>query len=112
MEFVPDTTPEPVSENRSRYALVIALVGLLIPGILVVYLARYNATWTAAEITAVAGLFTGIVGTLVGAFLGVQAAMAGQQQATLRADSATKEAAYYRAKAAAAPLVPTVPPAG
>lgn len=100
MDPNPKPTATPVSESRSRYALITALVGLLIPGLLIAYLAHFYKTgWTAAEITTVAGLFTGIVGTLVGAFLGVQAAVAGQQQAQAQTETANLRAAHWQGKA-------------
>ncbi|MBO2008344.1 hypothetical protein [Hymenobacter negativus] len=97
MEPLP--TPVPIAESRSRYALIIALIGLLISGILTAYLAHASTTvWTAAEITSLVGQFIGIVGTLVGAFLGVQAATAGQQQAQAQTEAATQRAAALKSR--------------
>ena len=60
-------------------ALVVAVIGLLLPALLVVFLVIYG--WKADEISTVVGLFTGLVGTLVGAFLGVQVGSSGRQTA-------------------------------
>ena len=86
------------SDSQSLYALIIGIIGLLIPAVLVGFLAYYNARnanqaavlWKASEITAVAGLFTSIVGTLVGAFLGVQVGAAGKQLTVQVANQAIK----------------------
>lgn len=85
-------TPGLLPDLRTLAALLVALVGLLIPAVLVVWLGRGKApAWTASELTSLAGLFTGIVGTLVGAFLGVQVAAAGAQQAQKAVASANQQ---------------------
>ena len=76
-------------ETRVGSALIIAVVGLLIPAILVVFLAFKD--WKVNDITTIVGCFTGLVGTLVGAFLGVQVGSAGKQKAENLARRALSE---------------------
>jgi len=64
---------------RVGSALIVAVVGLLIPAVLVVFLV-YN-DWKSNEVSTIVGLFTSVVGTLVGAFLGVQVGAAGKAKA-------------------------------
>jgi len=61
-------------------ALLVALVGLTLPALLAGYLGR-NSVWTPADVIALIGAFTTVVGTLVGAFLGVQVGSAGKSKA-------------------------------
>jgi hypothetical protein len=65
--------------KRMFLALVLALCGLAIAGGLVAFLYKSNMT-DAKDIVAVAGLFTGITGTLVGTFLGVHAGASGKAE--------------------------------
>jgi zinc transporter ZupT len=67
------------SDTRIGSALIIALVDLLIPTGLVIFLVLRN--WQSNDIVGVVGLFTGLIGTLVGAFLGVQVGATGKQKA-------------------------------
>jgi hypothetical protein len=62
---------EQESELRYGAALIVAVVGLMIPAILVFFLAT-RPDWKPNDVATLVGLFTGVVGTLVGAFLGVQ----------------------------------------
>jgi|GEM_PF-5198864 len=102
METQPNYTS--ASDSRNLYALIISIIGLLIPAMLIVFLVHYNAKnigqaavlWQASEITAVAGLFTSIVGTLVGAFLGVQVGAAGKKFAEEAARQAIRHAEELR----------------
>lgn len=66
-------------DSRVGSALIIALVGLLVPTGLVIFLVYRG--WHSTAIVGVVGLFTGLIGTLVGAFLGVQVGAAGKQKA-------------------------------
>ena len=72
----------PPADDDLRYgaALVVAVVGLLIPACLVIWLS-YRPEWKPNDVATIVGLFTGVVGTLVGAFLGVQVGAAGKQKA-------------------------------
>jgi hypothetical protein len=60
-------------------ALTVAIVGLVVPAAIVVLLVFRD--WQANEIAAIVGLFTGLVGTMVGAFLGVQVGAVGKHEA-------------------------------
>ena len=77
------------SSDDLRYgaALIVAVIGLLIPAVLVYALSPKDG-WTAKDIAAIVGLFTSVVGTLVGAFLGVQVGSAGKQKAEQLANRA------------------------
>lgn len=80
-----------VSDVRVTSALVVAIVGMLILAVLVGYLASPN--WTADNVVAVVGLFTSVLGTIVGAFLGVQVGAAGKAKADENAAKAEDKAA-------------------
>ena len=66
-------------DSRIGSALIIAILGLLIPAILVVILVSKG--WNASDVSSIVGVFTSIVGTLVGAFFGVQVGAAGKDKA-------------------------------
>jgi presenilin-like A22 family membrane protease len=66
-------------ELRVGSALIVGLVGLVLPALLVVFLVCWG--WKQEEVSALVGLFTGLVGTMVGAFLGAQVGAAGKQRA-------------------------------
>jgi hypothetical protein len=72
------STSQP-DELKTGAALIIAVVGIIVPAALVVILVYKE--WKASEIGSIVGLFTGLVGTLVGAFLGVQVGSSGKQKA-------------------------------
>jgi hypothetical protein len=99
---MPVDNPPAVADNRSLYALITAIMGLAIPAFLIGYLTVKNPVvksdtrmWAASEIVAAAGLFTSIVGTLVGAFLGVQVGEMSRQ----RSEETTRKAIYDAALA-------------
>jgi hypothetical protein len=72
----------PVTEDddiRVGSALIVAVVGLLIPAALVIFLVLND--WKSNEVSSIVGLFISVVGTLVGAFLGVQVGAAGKAKA-------------------------------
>jgi hypothetical protein len=70
------------SDEELKYgaALIVAVVGLLIPAVLAFGLS-FRPDWKPNDISTLVGVFTGVVGTLVGAFLGVQVGSAGKQKA-------------------------------
>jgi vacuolar-type H+-ATPase subunit I/STV1 len=85
---------------RIRYAFWLAVFGLGLAALLVVFLVQ--AGWkTASDVAAVVGLFTSVLGTLVGAFFGVQIGSAGKEKEQRAAQAANRLA--QRALAALAP---------
>lgn len=72
----PDTA---IDKMRIRYAFWLAVFGLGVAALLVVFLVLES--WKAAsDIVAVVGLFTSVLGTLVGAFFGLQVGAAGREK--------------------------------
>jgi hypothetical protein len=69
--------------KQTMPALLLALSGLLISAAVAIFLFSQGMT-DAKDVVAVAGLFTGITGTLVGTFLGVHMGSIGK--ARLQAD--------------------------
>jgi hypothetical protein len=69
--------PPDVEYARIQYAFWLAVIGLLIAATLVVVLI-VSGNRTAADITAITGLFTSVLGTLVGAFFGLQIGASGR----------------------------------
>jgi hypothetical protein len=66
-------------DARVRSALIVAVVGLIIPAALAMYFVTNG--WKANDVSTVVGLFTSVVGTLVGTFLGMQVGASGKQRA-------------------------------
>ncbi len=83
---------DPATEKlRINKAFWLSIVGLGLAAALVGVLLL--AGWdTASDITSVVGLFTSVLGTLVGAFFGLQIGSAGKAEADARAKSAQKKA--------------------
>jgi hypothetical protein len=92
---MPPTEPEN-DDVRVGSALIVAVIGLLIPAALVIFLVLRG--WKSDEISGIIGLFTGIVGTLVGAFLGVQVGAAGKEKAEKLANRALSALPEEKAK--------------
>src|SRR5262245_51751197 len=86
----PQTPPvaQDTTENvRIRYAFWLAVFGLGVAALLVMFLV-WKGWSQASDVVAVVGLFTSVLGTLVGAFFGLQVGAAGrdkEQQATREA---------------------------
>lgn len=72
------TGSESSDDSRVGSALIIAVIGLVIPALLVWLLVEKS--WKVSDIATIVGSFTGVTGTLVGAFLGVQIGSAGKQK--------------------------------
>lgn len=84
------TNPE-VEITRINRAFWLSVIGLGLAAALV--LALLIAGWkVSSDIVAVVGLFTSVLGTLVGAFFGLQIGSAGKEKAEDRADTAQKKA--------------------
>jgi high-affinity K+ transport system ATPase subunit B len=75
---LPDVETD-MDKSRVISALLIALVGLVVPSVLAGFLAWKG--WAPSDVSTLVGLFISVVGTLVGAFLGVQAGSAGKDKA-------------------------------
>lgn len=73
---------------RINRAFQLSVFGLLLAAALVFFLLDRPAT----DITSIVGLFTTVLGTLVGTFFGVQAGSANKEKAEERADAAQKRA--------------------
>jgi len=65
---------------RMRYACYVAIFGLGVSAALVVLLVFGAGMRASADIVAIVGTFTGVSGTLVGAFFGLQIGAAGREQ--------------------------------
>lgn len=74
-------------DSRILPAFIIALIGLLIPMTLVFYLVGKSG-WSPSDVSSIIGVFTSVVGTLVGAFLGAQVGAAGKDKAQALANQA------------------------
>jgi uncharacterized membrane protein len=74
---------------RINRAFQLAVFGLALAAFLVGMLLL--ACMTSDEIVSIVGLFTSVLGTLVGAFFGLQIGSAGREKAENRADNAQKK---------------------
>lgn len=88
--------PEPgkkdseVEKLRITKAFWLSVIGLTLAALLVVLLPNLGFN-KATDITSIVGLFTSVLGTLVGAFFGLQIGSAGKEKAEQRADEAQKK---------------------
>ena len=102
---MPDPTPPPtdpqIEKSRITYAFWLAIIGLSLAAILVMFLVLKGSFNEAADIVAIVGLFTSVLGTLVGAFFGLQIGSAGKEKAQQNERDATNLA--HRALAALPP---------
>ena len=88
-------------ELRVRYGFWVVVIGLFIVGIIfVVSILKWS---TAADVATAVGSLTGVVGTIIGAFFGIQVGSSGKEKA--EADRATAE---DKAMSLAAELPPDV----
>ncbi|HEV7764089.1 MAG TPA: hypothetical protein VGQ76_03715 [Thermoanaerobaculia bacterium] len=77
---IPDPDPDNANELRFGGALLVTSLGFIVIALLAYFL-PVKEGWKASEVTALIGSFTTVLGTIVGAFLGVQAGAAGKQNA-------------------------------
>jgi len=86
-------SPE-VEKLRIQKAFWLSIGGLFLAAVLVVFLVLSGGfkAATAPDITSIVGLFTTTLGTLVGAFFGLQIGSAGKEAAEKRAEDAQKKA--------------------
>lgn len=73
------TVSESVDDLRFGGALIVVVLGLIVFGLLAYWLPAKD--WKAADVIALVGTLTTFLGTVVGAFLGVQVGSAGKQKA-------------------------------
>lgn len=85
-----------LADIRVGSALLVAVIGLVVPAVLGWALATQKG-WAPSDVTTLVGVFTTVVGTLVGAFLGVQVGSAGKQKAENLANRALAALAPDRA---------------
>jgi len=79
-----------LEKYRIRSALTLSIVGLALAAVVVI--ALLIAGWrTGSDVSAVVGLFTTTLGTMVGAFFGLQIGSSGKEEANSRAKSAQKK---------------------
>jgi uncharacterized protein YacL len=71
--------------NRLWFAFLITIIGLAITLLVVYVLLVLGKDFNGEQIAAVVGLFTSVLGTIVGAFLGYQIGTMGTDRANLRA---------------------------
>jgi len=85
------TKADPQLEKyRIRKAFWLAIIGLVIAALLVLMLLAYGFT-ESKDIVAIVGLFTSVLGTLVGAFFGLQIGSAGKEASDQRANKAEQK---------------------
>jgi hypothetical protein len=68
-----------MDELRMRYGFWIVIAGLVVVG--AVFVAAVLKWTTAADVSTAVGSLTGVVGTIIGAFFGVQVGSAGKEKA-------------------------------
>lgn len=91
VEEKPKATSDPSTEKlRINRAFQLSVTGLVLAALLVVALLAWGVK-DPTGITSVVGLFTSVLGTLVGAFFGVQVGSAGKEEAEERANETQKQ---------------------
>lgn len=93
------TNPPTTDELRVKYGFWIVIAGLIVVG--AVFVAAILKWPTAADVSTAVGSLTGVVGTIIGAFFGIQVGSAGKEKA-----EADRAAAENRALTLAAELPP------
>jgi len=86
-----ENNQDAVEKLRINRAFWLAVIGLFL-AVVVMISAGWLLKWTATDVVAVVGLFTSVLGTLVGAFFGVQVGSAGRERAEQRAENAENKA--------------------
>ena len=81
------STPGADEGLKFRGALLITALGIVVIGVLA-YILPVKDGWKASDVTALVGALTTFIGTIVGAFLGVQVGSAGRQKAENLANKA------------------------
>lgn len=86
----PAKTDPKTEQLRINRAFWLAIFGLTLAAIVAVTL-FFGGMDEASDLTSVVGLFTSVLGTLVGAFFGLQIGSAGKEEAEERANEAQKQ---------------------
>jgi hypothetical protein len=90
-----DSGKEATDQMRVKYGYYIILAGFLLVGLVfVAAVAKWN---TAGDVTAVVGSVTSLIGTVVGAFLGVQVGSQGKEKAEDARKAAENKALRFAA---------------
>ena len=87
-----------VERLRINRAFWLSAYGLTLAVMLVFFLVLMGFK-TSSDVTSIVGLFTSVLGTLVGAFFGLQIGSAGKEQAEERASDAEKKAGALQSAA-------------
>src|SRR5438477_7816245 len=88
---LPVSSDSRTEQMRITYAFWLAVVGLSIAASLAMFLV-FAPKYDSKDVVAVVGLFTSVLGTLVGAFFGLQIGSAGKEKADRNAKKAQDEA--------------------
>lgn len=88
----------PADYLRIERAFHLAVIGLSLAAALVVFL-NFRSGIETSDILSIVGLFTSVLGTLVGAFFGLQVVSASKLQADRRADQAQRKVEALHAAA-------------
>ncbi len=86
-----DRTKDP-DQVRTRYGFVLVITGIILVGVMYALTLWAYRGGQAAEVATAMGAVTTVVGTLVGAFFGVQLGAAGREKIEDRAENARRKA--------------------
>jgi hypothetical protein len=89
--LAPKVQNDQTERLRINRAFYLSVFGLSLAALLVVILILAGGR-SASDITSIVGLFTSVLGTIVGAFFGLQIGSSGKAKAEERADTAQKKA--------------------
>lgn len=85
-----------IEELRINRAFWLSICGIGMVVALIIVLS-FKGGWTSDDVTSVAGLLTSLLGTIVGAFFGLQIGAAGKQDAERRAENSERKVAALSA---------------
>ncbi|TEU00532.1 MAG: hypothetical protein E3J23_02360 [Candidatus Stahlbacteria bacterium] len=83
-------TMNQTDKMRIKYGFWVIIIGFIL--VTIVFIAAIVKWSEASDVTAVVGAFTGLVGTVVGAFFGVQIGSAGKEKAERERKEAEEKA--------------------
>jgi vacuolar-type H+-ATPase subunit I/STV1 len=84
----------PADQLRIKYGFWIVVIGLAVVVLVLLLAFRWKA---ASDVVAVVGSVTGVIGTIVGAFFGVQLGSAGREKAEIERNAAEEKALKFAA---------------